>query len=395
MPAKLRYHAAPATPLSLAVVLALTVAGLLTLSGAEAANKQPQCGDTITADTRLHSDLVDCPSNGIVIGADDVTLDLNGHTISGDGEAFGQCPGREFCDFGVLNIGHDGVSVKKGSVRDFFNAGVLIGRVRENRVIDVSSKGNGFFGFVVSESARSLIRDSSGSRNPAPDGDGLGIFASHDIRVVDNSFKHNAQPGIHVALGSNDNVIEGNLISDSGPGILIEKADRNRVRRNRFVGNSAGLIVAPGSHNVIARNHLSGDGDGIAIEKGRDNVVKRNLVVGASGDGIYLGLDAPPVGGLDNVVRRNEVRGSGDDGFDVRRKDNHSVLTRNLAVGSGDDGFDIESRSTRLARNRATRNGDLGIAVRRGAIDRGGNRAGGNGDRRQCVHVKCHGAPRR
>ena len=243
---KLRSHAAPATIL-LAAALALIVVGLLTLSGAEAADKQPSCGDTITVDTTLDSDLLDCPNNGIVIGADDVTLDLNGHTISGDGEAFEQCPRREFCDFGVLNVGHDGVSVKKGSVRDFFNAGVLIGGVRDNRVIDVSSKGNGFFGFVVSESSRSLIRDSSGSRNPAPDGDGLGIFASHDIRVVDNSFKHNAQPGIHVAFGSNDNVIEGNLISDSGPGISIEEADRNRVRRNRFVGNSAGVIVAPGS----------------------------------------------------------------------------------------------------------------------------------------------------
>jgi parallel beta-helix repeat protein len=367
----------------------LALASALALSAGQASASQLSCGDTITADTTLDNDLVHCPNNGIVIGAGDITLDLNGHRISGDGEAFEQCPRREFCDFGVLNVGHDGVSVKKGSVRDFFNVGVLIGDVRDNRVIDVSSKGNGFFGFVVSESSRSLIRDSSGSRNPAPDGDGLGIYASHDIRVVDNSFKHNAQPGIHVALGSHDNLIEGNLISDSGPGLLIEKADRNRVRRNRFIENSAGVIVGPGSHNVIARNHLFEDGDGIAIEKGRHNVVKRNLVVGARGDGIYLGLDAPPVGGVDNVVRRNEVRGSGDDGFDVRRKDNHSVLRRNLAVGSGDDGFDIESRSTRLARNRARRNGDLGIAVRRGAIDGGGNRASGNGDKRECVHVKC------
>jgi parallel beta-helix repeat protein len=375
---------------SFGAVLALTVVAVMALSRADAAAKQVSCGDTITVDTTLDSDLLDCPNNGIVIGADDITLDLNGHTISGDGEEFEQCPRREFCDFGVLNVGHDDVTVKVGAVREFFNAGVLIGSVRDNRVLDVSSKGNGFFGFVVSESSRSLIRDSSASRNPGPDGDGLGIFASHDIRVVDSSFKHNAQPGIHIAFGSTDNLIERNLISDSGPGISIEKADRNRVRRNRFVRNSAGVIVAPGSRNLIAHNHFSGDGDGIGIEKGRHNVVKRNVVVDAQGDGIYVGLDAPPIGGVDNVVRRNVVRGSGDDGFDVRRKDNHSVLKRNLAVSSGDDGFDVESRSTRLAKNTATRNGDLGIAVRRGAIDGGGNRASGNGDQRQCVNVKCH-----
>ena len=27
----------------------------------------------------------DCPSNGIVIGAGDITLDLNGHTVCGEG----------------------------------------------------------------------------------------------------------------------------------------------------------------------------------------------------------------------------------------------------------------------------------------------------------------------
>ena len=43
------------------------------------------CGETITVDTRLRNDLVDCPGIGIVIGADDVRLDLNGHLVDGDG----------------------------------------------------------------------------------------------------------------------------------------------------------------------------------------------------------------------------------------------------------------------------------------------------------------------
>ncbi len=66
------------------------------------------CGDTITADTTLDSDLTGCPSNGIVIGADDITLDLNGHTIAGDGKPVRRCPRGEFCDTGVVNDGHDG-----------------------------------------------------------------------------------------------------------------------------------------------------------------------------------------------------------------------------------------------------------------------------------------------
>src|ERR687898_2907411 len=143
MPAKLRPHAAPATFVSLAVILALAVAGLMALSGGQAAAvQQVSCGDTITADATLHHNLVNCPNNGIVIGADDVTLDLNYHRIDGDGTpAVGCDPETEFCDIGVLNDGHDDVTVVHGSVREF-NVGVWGVRVRNNRLLGISSSGN-------------------------------------------------------------------------------------------------------------------------------------------------------------------------------------------------------------------------------------------------------------
>jgi large repetitive protein len=374
-------------------MLAAAVAAILAIAGAEASADHVSCGDTITTDTTLDSDLLDCPSNGIVIGADDITLDLNGQTVSGDGEPFKACPEREFCDVGVLNNGHDGVTVRNGSVGQF-ESGVLVGRARENRVLNVSSSQNAFFGFVVFRSAQILVRDSTGSRNIAPDGDGMGLFESHDVRIVDNEFRRNPGPGIHVQA-STDNLIKGNLISHSAPGILLggerraDRADRNQVRRNRFVRNAAGVLLGRGNRNVIARNRLSRDGDGIAIENARGNLVARNVILDARKNGIYLGLDEPPIGGVDNVVSRNVVRRSGEDGFKVRSKDHHSLLKGNLARRSGDDGFDVKSRSTKLTRNRAVGNHDLGIEAIEGVSDGGGNRASGNGDPRQCVNVSC------
>ena len=393
MPAKLRLHAAPATFVSLGVILALVGVALVAFSGAEAAGQgQPKCGDTITADTTLHHNLLNCPNNGIFIGADNITLDLNYHTIDGDGTHAAGCGPQEDCDLGVDSIDHYGVTVVHGSVREF-RIGVavagFVGNARHNRVLDISSSKNQDFGIGFFGVARSVVRNSSGCHNPAPDGDGMGLFTSHRVRVLNSSFRHNAQPGIHVAFGSNHNLIRGNVFSRNAPAIALEEADRNRVRRNRFARNGASVVVAPGSRDVIARNRISKGGDGIAIEKGHHNLVARNDIVRSRGNGVYLALNSPPIGGHDNLVRRNFVRASGGASFLVRGEDRHSRLKGNVAVGARGDGFDIESRTTKLTRNEARRNRDLGIAAVRGVIDGGSNRASRNGDLRQCTNIVC------
>ena len=116
MPAKPRPRAATATFIALALILSFAVVALVASSGAAVAAKQPKCGDTITKDTTLHKDLVDCPNNGIVIGADNVTLDLNGHTIDGDGKRFTPCGKNEWCDIGVVNLGQSAVVLAKNVV---------------------------------------------------------------------------------------------------------------------------------------------------------------------------------------------------------------------------------------------------------------------------------------
>ena len=345
-----------------------TLAGLTVLvaAGAPPATSQapPQlrCGDTITADTTLAADLADCPNNGIVIGADGVTLDLNGHTVDGDGRPFETCGRREACDTGIVSEGHDDVTVRGGAVREF-DVGVFAGRTERNRVLRIASSANRYFGFVVSASTRTVIRHSSGDRNPGPDGDGLGIFGSHRLRIVDSAFRHNAQLGIHIVESSRNLIARNRIARNHDMGVLME-ADRNQLRGNRCVKNGACVIVAPGNRNVIARNRSLRDGQGIAVEKGDRNLVARNLVVRPRFNGIDLGLEDPPIGGLRNVARGNVVRHSGRDGFSVSRHSHRCALRGNVAVGSGDDGFDVRSRTATLARNVARGSHDLDVEGR-------------------------------
>jgi hypothetical protein len=86
MPPRLRLDLAPATLGCFGLILTFTVLlGIIVLSGDRALASRVGCDGAITTDTTLDSDLVDCPNHGIVIGADGVTLDLNGHVIEGDG----------------------------------------------------------------------------------------------------------------------------------------------------------------------------------------------------------------------------------------------------------------------------------------------------------------------
>jgi hypothetical protein len=114
-----------ATALFKAPILVITAVGFVALSPGNAFAAQVSCGDTIIANTTLHADLVNCSGNGLVIGADRITLNLNGHTITGslNGAA------------GIDNsAGHDGVTIKNGAVRNFTNGVVLLEHATGNHV---------------------------------------------------------------------------------------------------------------------------------------------------------------------------------------------------------------------------------------------------------------------
>jgi parallel beta-helix repeat protein len=379
-------------PRQLLVPVVLLVVGCcLALGAGPAFASHVSCGDVITADTTLDSDLVDCPNHGIVIGADGITLDLNGHLVDGDGAPAAGCdPQMEPCDFGVFNDGRNGVTVRNGSVREFA-VGVLFGtatgRARHNRVLDISSTGNQFNGLGIFSQVRSVVRNSSGNGSLDPEGNGLALGDSVHVRILNNSFRQNAHLGL-VTFESNRNLIKGNrFVRNADEGILMEGGERFQIRRNRFVGDD--ITLGPGTRNVIAYNRVSRPNDGIRVEMGHDNLVAHNVVLDARHVGITLGIHDPFIGGARNVVAGNVVRGSRVDGIVVVEKDHGSLLAGNLVIGSGDDGIDVDSRTTTLTGNRARRNGDLGIEAVFGVTDGGRNAARGNGNPLQCTNVAC------
>jgi parallel beta-helix repeat protein len=329
-----------------------------------------------------------------VIGADNITLDLNGHTIDGDAAVVDPCAG--FCDNGVDNTaGHSGVTIQGGSIREFARGVFVLGASR-NRLRHLSVSSNLFVGIVVGETRGSAIEQSSMTDNGLV---GMVLFASRDNRVERNRLSGNGESGLAVDDAS-DNRIDNNTFSDNAEVGLSIRGDENQASRNRALRNADGMIVI-GNNNVVTRNHITdapgcpedgevGCGVGISFEGGTGNLIAHNFVTGARNAGIRVAAfepETPPA--LDTIVRRNLVRDGDVDGILVESTATGSLLEANIAIGAGDDGIDVDSPTTTLTRNLGLRNGDLGIEAVPGVTDGGGNKARGNGNPTQCTNIDC------
>src|SRR5215210_9323889 len=71
------------------LLLAAMVTSLLAVTAAPMYASHVGCGSLITTDTTLDSDVGPCVGDGLIVAADDITLDLGGHTVSGTGTGAG------------------------------------------------------------------------------------------------------------------------------------------------------------------------------------------------------------------------------------------------------------------------------------------------------------------
>src|SRR5690606_28757168 len=89
---------------AVAAILVLTAMVLVPGSAAAA----PSCGAVVTTTTTVTANLTDCPGDGLIIGAHNITLNLNGRTVDGVG-----------LGVGIRNNGFDNVTIRNGAVTGF------------------------------------------------------------------------------------------------------------------------------------------------------------------------------------------------------------------------------------------------------------------------------------
>jgi parallel beta-helix repeat protein len=405
----------PKAAVSRLLVLALVVAGVSVLGAGSALASHVRCGDTITTDTTLDSDLVNCPNNGIVIGANNITLDLNGHTVDGDGTPVDPCPEGEACDVGVLNrAGYDRLTIVGGTIRQFSVGIVVEGGAAHNRLHQLAVSDTTDVGIIVADSTNSVIEKASMSdpgvvglvlvdsqhalvaRNSVSGSTGYAVFM---FGVDDSRIQHNRldadQHGFFLG-GSARNLVRSNVVSDSGGGIeVVEGATANRVEHNRFTNTGDGMLVGDASDTLIRHNRVTGAGRGeaggfgIILDGAVRTMVDRNSFTGGRGPAIFVTRLEAAAAPRDTVISRNVVNRNLVDGILVENGATGTLVVRNLAIRNGDDGIDVDAPATTLTRNTANHNHDLGIEAVPGVIDGGGNHAAGNGNPAQCTNIDC------
>ncbi len=375
---------APLRLASLAIVLATaTLVAAPPSMGAD--RRQLACGSVITEPTLLTADLLDCRGTGLVVGADGITLDLNGHTVDGAGAG---------ANVGIEIDGHDGVTIANGTVRDF-SEGVLVVDGRDIAIRRLTSSHQRHGGITIDGAHGVVVTDNVLRGNGA----GIIVTRSGIVRVAANRVSASGFGGIPV-FESEQVVITDNAVETSveaGIGLFTEST-HNEVTRNRLSRNGAGISVSDGaSDNLIAGNAVARNASGVIIDVGTfDNRVVDNVVADSAYEGVAV------VGSDGNTVARNLVARNGavdaaggivviapPDG--LAETSDGNIVRDNAALDNDGDGIRVGAGHTaNLVRgNRADRNTRLGIDAAPGTIDGGGNAAARNGDARQCIGVAC------
>jgi parallel beta-helix repeat protein len=395
------------------------------LSAGPALASPVNCGDTITRNTKLDSDLTNCPGDGIVIGAGDITLDLNGHTIDGDHAGGPVCEPPFVEGNGVENPGgHDGITIENGTIQEFGSGieggygrslmrdltvrsnrtdGIAIGsfpvedskdanEIVSNRVTGNGCGGIAFFGANDTKIELNTVTNNGGFGGIIFDG-------CNNSQIVSNTVSGNA--GQAIGGGGNDgNSIEGNTISDNGDGIVLfggsgdaASSDNNVVANNSVTRGGAGVVIESSSRNKVRENSLHDNFFvGVVVVSGDDNRIEKNSVFrnsnGVEG-GIHVASNDHGDGSHRTVVSTNTLGQNRGDGILVDPGQIGTVIDGNRSDRNSDDGIDVDHPATTLTKNTANNNGDLGIEAVAGVKDGGGNTARGNGNPAQCVNVRC------
>ena len=349
-----------------AVALAAIAATMATMAAFAPPAQALDCGRTITRDTTLQSDILECPGDGLTIGANGVDLNLNGFTIDGTG-----------LGAGVRNDGFDNVTIKNGTISSF-DYGVQHGpgtlnatvsgltlsliqvRAMQLRNTDFSEISQN----IIGEGSRGL-QVSAGSTDNLFSGNQI-TRASNDAIVVAgsprNTFSSNriswtGDRAVAFSRSARSTMTGNTIVHNSDAAITLAFSPSSTVQQNRILDSSDAAFVASNSTGLTFQgNNVRNVGDSLVLQETGTSKFIGNTMTGVSDGGLF-------VSSHDNVVKDNVLELIGDTGFSLTDSD-HNLIEGNTLTTIGDAGFKLfNSHENQILTNTATGASDSGVSL--------------------------------
>ncbi len=226
------------------VLLVVSAIGFLSPHAAWATTVS--CGDTITANTVLTADL-NCAGNGIEIGTDGITLDCQGHVISGP-----RLPGSgSSSPVGILVVGRHNVTITNCIVQNFgvgiffsvnIDAACVISTPSNFNALTYNIARNNTHGYLLWGFAFNTLAHNTAENNLGF-GFVLGFGCGPILRPSNfNTFTFNTAKlnglGFAATAGSSNNTFTSNMVLNNLTGFVAQEQSNNLIYNNFFNNTS-------------------------------------------------------------------------------------------------------------------------------------------------------------
>jgi nitrous oxidase accessory protein NosD len=201
------------------------------------------CGQVVEGLVELNSNL-NCSGDGLIVGGDDTTIRLNGHTIMG--------PGPDSSKVGVSVGNQDGVRIEGPGTIEQFQAGILASGAEGTVITEMILEDNQIAIFSTGTEGLQAMQNII-TRNSI----GMASHSSNGLELRENLLTGNVLAGItFVATG--ESLVSTNNVIESENGIFIDpQSSDNRIESNNVLRNKVDMNNANGLATNVNQNGYS------------------------------------------------------------------------------------------------------------------------------------------